>query len=66
MAGRGLGVVFDDDLAVADGDGTHALEPTWRPVFLINVPVGLALLAIGPRLLPVTRRPCPAIAPQRS
>jgi MFS family permease len=30
---------------------------SWRPVFLINVPVGLALLAIGPRLLPVTRRP---------
>jgi MFS family permease len=29
----------------------------WRPVFLINVPVGLALLAIGPRLLPATRRP---------
>jgi MFS family permease len=30
---------------------------SWRPVFLINVPVGLALLAIGPRLLPVTKRP---------
>lgn len=30
---------------------------SWRPVFLINVPVGLALLAAGPRLLPVTRRP---------
>src|SRR6059058_1909936 len=30
---------------------------SWRPVFLINVPVGLTLLAIGPRLLPVTRRP---------
>lgn len=30
---------------------------SWRPVFLINVPVGLALLAVGPRLLPVTRRP---------
>ncbi|WP_413799246.1 MFS transporter [Streptomyces iranensis] len=23
----------------------------WRPVFLVNVPIGLALLAIGPRLL---------------
>jgi MFS family permease len=33
------------------------LGASWRPVFLINVPVGLALLAIGPRLLPVTRRP---------
>jgi MFS family permease len=30
---------------------------SWRPVFLINVPVGVALLAAGPRLLPVTRRP---------
>ncbi|HET6509804.1 MAG TPA: MFS transporter [Baekduia sp.] len=30
---------------------------SWRPVFLINVPVGLALLAVGPRLLAVTRRP---------
>jgi MFS family permease len=30
---------------------------SWRPVFLINVPVGLALLAIGPRLLPQTRLP---------
>jgi MFS family permease len=30
---------------------------SWRPVFLINVPVGVALLAIGPRLLPVTRLP---------
>ena len=30
---------------------------SWRPVFLINVPVGLALLAVGPRLLPVTKRP---------
>jgi MFS family permease len=33
------------------------LGASWRPVFLINVPVGLALLAVGPRLLPVTRRP---------
>ncbi|HEY6759646.1 MAG TPA: MFS transporter [Baekduia sp.] len=33
------------------------LGASWRPVFLINVPVGLALLAIGPRLLPVTKRP---------
>lgn len=30
---------------------------SWRPVFLINVPAGLALLAAGPRLLPVTKRP---------
>jgi MFS family permease len=33
------------------------LGASWRPVFLINVPVGLALLAAGPRLLPATRRP---------
>jgi MFS family permease len=30
---------------------------SWRPVFLINVPVGLVLLAVGPRLLPATKRP---------
>jgi MFS family permease len=29
----------------------------WRPVFLINVPVGVALLVVGPRLLPATRMP---------
>jgi MFS family permease len=33
------------------------LDASWRPVFLINVPVGLALLAVGPRLLPQTKRP---------
>jgi MFS family permease len=33
------------------------LGASWRPVFLLNVPVGLALLAIGPRLLPATKRP---------
>lgn len=33
------------------------LGASWRPVFLINVPVGLALLAVGPRLLPATKRP---------
>jgi MFS family permease len=30
---------------------------SWRPVFLINVPVGVALLAVGPRILPRTRLP---------
>ena len=30
VAGRGLGMVFDDDLAVADGRGAHVLEPTQR------------------------------------
>ncbi|KAB8197398.1 MFS transporter [Nonomuraea phyllanthi] len=28
---------------------------SWRPVFLINVPVGLVVLAVGPRLLPHRR-----------
>src|ERR1700721_1261849 len=25
---------------------------TWRPVFLVNVPIGLAVLALGPRVVP--------------
>jgi len=29
---------------------------SWRPIFLINVPVGLALLALGPRLMPADVR----------
>lgn len=33
------------------------LGAAWRPVFLINVPVGIALLVVGLRLLPVTKRP---------
>jgi EmrB/QacA subfamily drug resistance transporter len=28
---------------------------SWRPVFLVNVPVGVLLLALGPRVLPRTR-----------
>jgi MFS family permease len=28
---------------------------TWRPIFLVNVPVGLALIAFGLRLLPAAR-----------
>jgi MFS family permease len=40
--------------ALVDAD---VLGASWRPVFLINVPVGLALLAAGPRLLPATRAP---------
>ncbi|OOC57267.1 MULTISPECIES: MFS transporter [Nocardiopsis] len=28
----------------------------WRPAFLVNVPVGLVLLALGPRLLPAGER----------
>jgi MFS family permease len=37
--------------------GADLLGASWRPVFLLNVPIGLALLAAGPRLLPVTRAP---------
>ncbi|MEV7011502.1 MFS transporter [Streptosporangium sp. NPDC051022] len=43
VAGQVLGGV----LVSADLFGT-----TWRPVFLVNVPIGLALLAAGARLLP--------------
>ncbi|MEU6730210.1 MFS transporter [Nonomuraea wenchangensis] len=28
---------------------------SWRPVFLINIPIGVILLAVGPRLLPNSR-----------
>lgn len=30
---------------------------SWRPVFLVNVPIGAALLFVAPRVVPVTRRP---------
>jgi EmrB/QacA subfamily drug resistance transporter len=29
---------------------------TWRPIFLVNVPVGIVLLAVGTRVLPSTDR----------
>ncbi|MGW4474524.1 MFS transporter [Nonomuraea sp. NPDC004354] len=28
---------------------------SWRPVFLINIPIGVTALAVGPRLLPLSR-----------
>lgn len=28
------------------------LGDSWRPIFLVNVPIGVLLLAVGPRLLP--------------
>ncbi|MGW4243316.1 MFS transporter [Nocardia sp. NPDC004722] len=40
------GVIVSSDIA---GTG-------WRGVFLVNVPIGLALLAVAPRILPVTAR----------
>jgi EmrB/QacA subfamily drug resistance transporter len=30
---------------------------SWRPVFLVNVPIGVALVVVGARTLPVTRAP---------
>jgi MFS family permease len=47
--GAVLGQVFGGLLVSADLFGS-----TWRPVFLVNVPVGLAVLACG-RLLPAGR-----------
>jgi MFS family permease len=51
-AGVVVGQVLGGALVDAD-----LLGAAWRPVFLVNVPVGLALLAAGPRLLPATRLP---------
>lgn len=33
---------------------------SWRPIFLVNVPVGLAVLALSRRFVPATRSPAPA------
>jgi EmrB/QacA subfamily drug resistance transporter len=48
VAGQVLGGV----LVSADIGGL-----SWRPVFLVNVPIGVALLVLGSRTLPVTRAP---------
>src|SRR5262245_19934074 len=48
VAGQVLGGV----LVSADIGGL-----SWRPVFLVNVPIGVALLLIGSRTLPATRAP---------
>src|SRR6476646_3715143 len=32
----------------------------WRPIFLVNVPIGLVTLALAPRLVPDTRAAAPA------
>ncbi|GAA2826607.1 MFS transporter [Kitasatospora sp. CM 4170] len=45
--GMAVGQVLGGVLVSADLFGTG-----WRPVFLVNVPIGLALLAAGARLLP--------------
>ncbi|WP_458243720.1 MFS transporter [Streptomyces sp. MAI_2237] len=46
--GAAAGQVVSGVLVDADLFGT-----SWRPVFLVNVPVGLALLVLGGRVLPV-------------
>ena len=33
---------------------------SWRPIFLVNVPVGLVALALAPRVVPSSRSPQPA------
>ncbi|MGA4841965.1 MFS transporter [Streptomyces sp. G45] len=45
--GAAAGQVLGGVLVSADLFGTG-----WRPVFLVNVPVGIALLALAPRVLP--------------
>jgi EmrB/QacA subfamily drug resistance transporter len=52
--GAVLGQVVGGALVTAD-----VLGLDWRPVFLVNVPIGIALLAIAPRALPKTRLPEP-------
>ncbi|NUP39409.1 MAG: MFS transporter, partial [Streptomyces sp.] len=45
-SGAAVGQVLGGALVQADLFGTG-----WRPVFLVNVPIGLALLVLGPRWL---------------
>jgi EmrB/QacA subfamily drug resistance transporter len=51
-AGVVVGLVLGGALVSADILGT-----SWRPVFLVNVPVGAVLLLVGWRRLPSTRSP---------
>jgi EmrB/QacA subfamily drug resistance transporter len=44
------GVLLDADIAGA----------TWRPIFLVNVPIGIAALILAPRVVPDSRSPHPA------
>lgn len=49
--GAAAGQVVGGVLVSAD-----LLGASWRPVFLVNVPIGLALLVLGARILPRDRR----------
>ncbi|MGI5355142.1 MFS transporter [Streptomyces sp. CA-252508] len=53
--GAAAGQVVGGVLVAADLFGAG-----WRPVFLVNVPIGLALLVLGVRVLPRDRRGDPA------
>ncbi|MEU9865812.1 MFS transporter [Streptomyces sp. NPDC047971] len=53
--GAAAGQVVGGVLVSAD-----LLGSGWRPVFLVNVPIGLVLLALGARVLPRDARPEPA------
>ncbi|WP_199553206.1 MFS transporter [Streptomyces sp. N35] len=50
--GAAAGQVLGGVLVSADLFGA-----SWRPVFLVNVPVGIALLVLGPRVLPADGPP---------
>nr|WP_233521444.1 MFS transporter [Streptomyces triticagri] len=52
--GAAAGQVIGGVLVSADLFGSG-----WRPVFLVNVPIGAALLLLGARLLPADTRPAP-------
>jgi EmrB/QacA subfamily drug resistance transporter len=52
-----VGQVLGGLLVSADIAGTG-----WRPIFLVNVPIGIAALVAARRLLPDTRSPAPARA----
>ena len=53
-SGAALGQSLGGVLVSADLFGTG-----WRPVFLVNVPIGLLMLAVAPRVLPADTRSAP-------
>lgn len=53
-SGAALGQSLGGVLVSADLFGTG-----WRPVFLVNVPIGLALLVLAPKVLPADVRSAP-------